>query len=98
MQKRSSSTLSFSMNKYERKPEFVLDLHGQTTKQAKVLLDQLLSSGKYKHVRIITGKATFRETGPILKNYVSGYLKDLGLEFQTAKLTNGGDGALEVYL
>ncbi|MDR3642652.1 MAG: Smr/MutS family protein [Candidatus Doudnabacteria bacterium] len=84
------------MNKYERVPEKVIDLHGYTTREAKEILDELLG-GAFKHVRIITGKGTFRETGPVMRNFVEGYLKRLEIKFETAKLYNGGDGAFEVY-
>ncbi len=86
------------MNKYERKPETIIDLHGHTTQEAKVVLDELVKELKYTHVRIITGKATFRETGPVLKNFVQNYLDKHNVKYQTAKLYNGGDGALEVFL
>ena len=86
------------MNKYERVPEFILDLHGKTTREAREILDAFLLTPKYKHIRIITGKGTFRETGPVMKNFVSGFLRNRGINFQSAKISNGGDGALEVYL
>ena len=89
--------MSNGVNKYERKPEAIIDLHGQTTAEAKVVLDNLIKNEEYKHVRIITGKGTFRETGPILKPFVQNYLKKLDINFSTAKLHNGGDGALEVF-
>lgn len=86
------------MNKYERQPEYILDLHGYTTREAGEALDELIEAGEYRHVRIITGKGAFRETGPVLKNYVEAYLKRREIKFQTAKLYNGGEGALEVFL
>jgi DNA-nicking Smr family endonuclease len=86
------------MNKYAREPEEVIDLHGKTTKEARGVLDALIKENNYNHVRIITGKGTFRDTGPVMKNFVEGYLKSLDIKFETAKLFNGGDGALEVYL
>ena len=86
------------MNKYERTPEFVLDLHGHTVSEAKEILDELFEKEKYKHIRIITGKATFRETGPVLRTFVQNYLKRLEVKFDYAKLYDGGEGALEVFL
>lgn len=86
------------MNKYERVPEKVVDLHGLTTKEAREVLDELVEDGEFGHVRIITGKGTFRETGPVMKNFVENYLRNLEIKFETAKLYNGGEGALEVYL
>jgi DNA-nicking Smr family endonuclease len=85
------------MNKYERVPEYILDLHGKTTKEAKLILVDLIKRAEYKHVRIITGKASFRDTGPVLRKFVENYLTQSGIDFNHAKLYNGGDGALEVY-
>ncbi len=85
------------MNKYERIPEYVLDLHGFTTREAKEVLDDIVEEGRFRHIRVITGKGTFRETGPVMRNFVEGYLRRHEIRFETAKLYNGGDGALEVY-
>lgn len=86
------------MNKYERQPDYIVDLHGYTTKEAKEALDDIIESGEYRHIRIITGKGTFRETGPVLRTFVENYLKNQDIKFETAKLYNGGEGALEVFL
>ena len=85
------------MNKYERIPEYILDLHGHTTREAKELLDELLEE-EYKHVRIITGKGQFRETGPVMRNFVEQYLRLREIKFENAKLNNGREGAFEDYL
>ena len=58
------------MNKYERIPDHILDLHGYTTREAEAQLDHILKKGGYSHVRVITGKGTFRSTGPVLKTFV----------------------------
>lgn len=86
------------MNKYERVPEYIIDLHGLTTKEAEEVLDALIEKGEYNHIRIITGKGTFRETGPRMKTFVEHYLENRDIHFDTAKLYNGGEGALEAYL
>lgn len=86
------------MNKYEKIPEFILDLHGYTTKEAGELLEDLILAREYKHIRIITGKGIFRETGPILRTFVQNYLNKNDIKWSTSKLHNGGDGALEVFL
>jgi len=86
------------MNKYEKIPEYIVDLHGYTTREAGEVLEELIEGGEYKHIRVITGKGTFRETGPVLRTYIENYLKKRDITFQTAKLSNGGDGALEVFL
>jgi DNA-nicking Smr family endonuclease len=85
------------MNKYERIPEYILDLHGYTTKEAKELLDDTIEGGEFKHVRIITGKGIFRETGPVMRTFVTNYLRNREIKFQFSKPHNGGEGALEVY-
>jgi len=86
------------MNKYERKPEFVLDLHGYTTAESKIFLDELYSEKKYSYIRIITGKCTYRETRPVLLPFVKKYLTQKNARFMPAKICNGGAGALEVFL
>jgi DNA-nicking Smr family endonuclease len=85
------------MNKYERVPEKIIDLHGFTTREAGEILEDLILAGEYYHIRIITGKGSFRETGPVLREYVKSLLKRHNISFETAKLHNGGEGALEVY-
>lgn len=85
------------MNKYERKPDYILDLHGYNTKEAAGMLDLIIESGKYAHMRIITGKGAFRETGPVMRSFVKSYFKKLDIRFETSKLYNGGEGALEVF-
>ncbi len=86
------------MNKYARTPDHILDLHGFTTRQAEALLDETFAKGQYKHVRIITGKGAFRETGPVMRTFVEDYLENGDFRFEVAKLFNGGEGAFEVYL
>lgn len=86
------------MNKYAKIPTLVLDLHGHTTREAKEVLDEILAKNEHSHIRIITGKGTYRETGPVLRSYAQGYLRDRGISFQISKISDGGDGALEVFL
>ena len=86
------------MNKYERVAEHIVDLHGFTTKEAETILNELIKNAEYKHVRVITGKGKFRETGPVMRNFVEHYLEDHDIKFGTSKLYNGGEGAFEVYL
>lgn len=85
------------MNKYEQKPEYIVDLHGYTTREAGEVLAALLKEKQYKHIRVITGKGDLRN-GPVLRSFVQGYLKDRNIPFRTAKISDGGDGALEVFL
>ncbi len=86
------------MNKYQKIPEAVIDLHGHTTGEAKIELDTLLSAHKYSYVRIITGKCSYREHGPILQPFVKSYLTERNIKFNIAKIQDGGEGALEVYI
>jgi DNA-nicking Smr family endonuclease len=85
------------MNKYEKTPEYIVDLHGYTTREAGEVLEELIEAGEYRHVRVITGKGDLHD-GPVLRTYVMGYLKKREIKFQTAKISNGGEGALEVFL
>jgi DNA-nicking Smr family endonuclease len=85
------------MNKYEQKPDHILDLHGHTTAEAGEVLGALLADGKYAHIRVITGKGDLRN-GPVLRSYVQEYLKKRGVPFRTAKISDGGEGALEVFI
>jgi DNA-nicking Smr family endonuclease len=89
--------LNTFMNKYEQAPEFILDLHGHTTKEAGEVLDMLCKERTYRHVRVITGKGDLRN-GPVLRSFVESYFKKRGVAFRAAKLNNGGQGALEVFL
>lgn len=85
------------MNKYEQKPDYIVDLHGHTTVEAGAVLGALLVEGNYTHIRVITGKGDLRN-GPVLRSFVQEYLKKRGVHFETAKVFNGGTGALEVFL
>ena len=86
------------MNKYARTPDYVLDLHGYTTAEAEEMLDELMKNKKYAHVRVITGKGTFRETGPVLRTFVRNYLAARSVRFNTSKIADGGEGAFEIFL
>ena len=85
------------MNKYERIPEYILDLHGYTLREAEQELLSVISPRKYNHVRVVTGKGTFRETGPVLKNFVRDFLLARNIAYTPAKLQHGGEGAYEVF-
>ncbi|MDP3988878.1 MAG: Smr/MutS family protein [bacterium] len=86
------------VNKYERKPQYILDLHGYTTSEAQKELDDLFKNSIYSHVRIITGKGAFRATGPVLQTFVKQYLFKKGYRYNPAKLQDGGEGAFEVFV
>jgi DNA-nicking Smr family endonuclease len=85
------------MNKYAREPERVVDLHGYTTLQAREFLDEFFENTNYKHIRLITGKGLYKD-GPILRSYIEKYLRLREIKFQYAKISDGGEGALEVFL
>jgi DNA-nicking Smr family endonuclease len=84
------------MNKYARMPEKVFDLHGYTTHEAREFLLTLLAEQKYAYVRLITGKGDLRN-GPVLRSYVESFLRERGVSVERAKISQGGDGALEVF-
>ena len=85
------------MNKYARVPEHVVDLHGYLKSEALLLLKTLIAEKKYSHVRIITGKGTFRESGPVLNDFVKRFLEERNIYFYPAKIRDGGSGAFEVF-
>ncbi len=86
------------MNKYARIPDTIIDLHGKTTREAEVVLVDVVHNSDFKHVRVITGKATFRENGPVMKPFVKRFFESRGIRTSPAKQADGGDGALEVFL
>jgi DNA-nicking Smr family endonuclease len=86
------------MNKYLRVPTDVIDLHGYTTKEAEYLLLDMVKHSTHSHVRIITGKGSHGDRGPVLRDFVKKFLFMHGIHFNPAKQADGGDGALEVFL
>lgn len=86
------------MNKYERTPQYILDLHRKTVKEAETILVQMIQSKQYQHVRIITGKGLHSVNGPVIKNFVRAFLSTQNIKFNQSKIADGGDGAFEVFL
>jgi len=86
------------MNKYQNNPECIIDLHGRTVREAKEELEGIVREKKYSHVRIITGKGAFRVNGPVLRDFVKQYLDEKRISYRPAKIADGGEGALEVFL
>jgi DNA-nicking Smr family endonuclease len=84
-------------NKYKKEPAFVADLHGMTRKEAEDFLNIFLEDKSGEHVRLITGKGAYRN-GPILQESIKEYLKKRGASYTYAKIQDGGEGALEVFL
>lgn len=85
------------MNKYQRIPGQIIDLHRLTVKEAEAILIKVVAQPEHKHVRIITGKG-LHGNGPILKTFVKDYLQRKGIKYSQAKIQDGGEGALEVFL
>lgn len=86
------------MNKYQRIPETIIDLHGHTVAQADSILQSIIRENNYKHIRIITGIGKFRQQGGVLKHYVFEFFSKRGYRILPAKRNEGGDGAYEVFL
>lgn len=86
------------MNKYERIPEKVIDLHGHTVRNSALILEELLDKNPPPHVRIIVGKGNHSKGGAVLREYVKDFLHTHNIRFAQSKLSDGGEGALEVYL
>jgi DNA-nicking Smr family endonuclease len=86
------------MNKYLSNPEYILDLHGKTRHEALHSLAHTLQESNYYHVRIITGKGTFRENVGVLRGCVKNFLTENNIHFHQSKISDGGEGAFEVYI
>ena len=80
-----------------RTPSRIIDLHGYTTAEAKVALDELVRS-QDSYVRIIVGKGNHSENGPVLREFVKRFLLSKNIHFNQSKIQDGGEGALEVFL
>lgn len=87
-----------NMNKYIQNPEYTIDLHGFTTAETQIILDELIEEGEYHHIRVIIGKGLNSENGPVLPDFVKNYLSAKNIRFNQSKLQDGGEGALEVFL
>jgi len=85
------------MNKYQRTPDYIIDLHGYTVEEAKVAIDELFSSNKYSHIRIITGKGIHSQNGPMIKDFTRSYLQRKNIHYTQSKIQDGGEGTFEVF-
>jgi DNA-nicking Smr family endonuclease len=90
----------FRMGQYN--VEAILDLHRQTTEEARTALSHFIVKCKQKgvrHVLIIHGKGRMN-TKPILKNKLNHWLREIDdvLAFCSATPKDGGRGALYVLL
>lgn len=84
------------MNRYLQIPDETIDLHGYTTDEARIALDNLFKNNTSSHVRIIVGKGIHSEMHPVLRNFVKRYLAMRNIRFNQSKIQDGGEGALEV--
>lgn len=85
------------MNKYERTPEYIIDLHGYTTSEAEEILRTLVKEAEYSHVRIIVGRGSHSAHGSVMRDFVKCYLSVRNIRFNQSKPKDGGEGALEVF-
>ena len=90
------------MNKYEKIPDHVVDLHGRRIAEVEILLDSILTNKTYQYVLVITGKGNHSSEEPVLHQAVASWLRDAGrttvLEFGPAPREMGGSGAYVVFL
>ena len=81
-------------NKYQQVPAVTLDLHGLTTRESTLALDELRSSSRGLLVRIIVGRGTRSKNGPVLPEHVKRYLTAANIAYRQSKIQEGGEGAL----
>jgi len=85
------------MNKYEQVPDTIIDLHGHSVSEVEEMLDAVWKARMHCHLRLITGKGNHGENGPVLRSFVKNYLQLRNIRYNTSKIQDGGDGALEVF-
>lgn len=87
-------------NKYAQSVAASLDLHGYTIDESEELVASFLSHAKasrYQRVRIITGKGVNSPDGRArLKPWLEAYLAARRYSFMPAKITEGGEGAVDI--
>lgn len=86
------------MNKYKQNPELIVDLHGYTTFESQIILDEILAKREHKYIRVIVGRGLNSEHGPVLPDFVKNYFNTRGIRFSPSKPADGGSGAMEVFL
>jgi DNA-nicking Smr family endonuclease len=79
----------------EREPDFILDLHGHTTSESRLFLDEFFNTHTHGTVRIIVGKGTRSEHGAVLPTFVHNYLTERGFSYAHAPRSGGGEGAYD---
>ncbi len=85
------------MNKYPQQPDEVIDLHGFRVVDVEDILEDILKGGVSTHVRLIVGKGIHSKGGPVIRDFVKRYLDARNIAYKSAKFSDGGDGALEVF-
>lgn len=89
-------------NKYQKNPEAILDLHGMYQVEAEAAVLDFLNDVKNRgccFVRIIPGKGIHSAAGyGVLNTLVREILNSRGYKFSSAKINEGGEGALDIDL
>jgi len=89
-------------NKYPQTVSASLDLHGYTINEAEEEVRLFLAEAKVKNypsVRIVTGKGINSPDGLArLKPWLEDYLEMRHYRFMSAKISEGGEGAVDVRL
>jgi len=85
------------------KPDDIIDIHGNTSEKAWLLLDQFFSNAKdngYEKLRIIHGKGNRSHEGAVLGKTVRKYIEQCPFAGENGyeKSANGGAGATWVFL
>lgn len=90
------------MNKYLEPVDQELDLHGKTKTESILELMEFLKDShslNYSKIRIITGKGIHSKNGiGVLKKHIEDFLISHDYKFSNAKINEGGEGAIIVYL
>ncbi|MCL2410703.1 MAG: Smr/MutS family protein [Treponema sp.] len=86
-----------------QKPDDVVDIHGLTSEQAWLKLEQVFEAAKrngYKKIRIIHGKGNHSQTNGVLKHIVRKFIEGCGYAGESGfeKAANGGTGATWILL
>lgn len=58
-------------------------------------LEEIIDSGVYDRVRLIVGKGTRSDFGPVLPAFVKNMLKERGIAFHEAPKSAGGVGVID---
>lgn len=87
-------------NKYAQISQASLDLHGMTIDEAEFAVEDFLRQSRAQQlnrVRIITGKGINSPNGLArLKPWLEDYLRSKNYQFRSAKINEGGEGAVDV--